>query len=57
MDGWLTLGNYRLFHSGSPRNVPAGHYVNIDHVVEHYRKEHLDEEERKFKKLSEANKE
>lgn len=44
----------RLINSGSPRNVPAGHYVNLDKVVEHYRKQHLDDEERKAKKLAEA---
>jgi hypothetical protein len=32
--------------------VPAGHYVNMDKVVEHYRKQHLDEEDRKAKKLA-----
>lgn len=48
---------HRLIESGSPRNVPAGHYVNIDKVVDHYRKQHLDEEERKAKKLEAAKKE
>lgn len=43
-----------LFGSGSPNNVPAGHYVNLDKVTEHYRKQHLDEEERKAKKLAET---
>lgn len=46
----------RLINSGCPNNVPAGHYANLDHLVEHYRKEHLDEEERKAKKLAEAKK-
>ncbi|KAJ4396837.1 hypothetical protein N0V93_001059 [Gnomoniopsis smithogilvyi] len=46
-----------LLNSGCPNNVPAGHGVNLDHVVEHYRKQHLDEEERKAKKLAEARKE
>ncbi|ROV89961.1 hypothetical protein VMCG_10089 [Cytospora schulzeri] len=41
-----------LIGSGSPHNVPAGHYVNLDKVTEHYRKQHLDEEERKAKKLA-----
>ncbi|KAF3769224.1 hypothetical protein M406DRAFT_355219 [Cryphonectria parasitica EP155] len=45
-----------LINSGSPHNVPAGHYVNLDYLVEHYRKEHLEEEERKAKKLAEAKK-
>lgn len=38
------------FHQGGPFNVPAGHNINLDHVVEHYRNKHLDEEERKAKK-------
>ena len=37
----------RVFHAGSPFNVPAGHNANLDKVVEHYRQQHLDEEERK----------
>lgn len=45
-----------LFNSGCPHNVPAGHYVNLDRVVEHYRKLHLDDEDRKAKKLAQARK-
>ncbi|KAH6682286.1 NADH:ubiquinone oxidoreductase 17.8kD subunit [Plectosphaerella plurivora] len=26
------------------RNIPAGHIANMDHVVEHYRKQHLEQE-------------
>ncbi|KAK3936485.1 hypothetical protein QBC46DRAFT_357435 [Diplogelasinospora grovesii] len=40
-----------VFQHGSPFNVPAGHYINMDKVVAHYRKQHLEEEERKAKKL------
>lgn len=47
---------HRLLNSGCPNNVPAGHGVNLDYIVEHYRKQHLDEEERKAKKLAEAKK-
>ncbi|KAK3330430.1 hypothetical protein B0H66DRAFT_597971 [Apodospora peruviana] len=43
-----------VFQHGSQLNVPAGHYVNLDHVVAHYRKQHLDEEARKAKKLAAA---
>ncbi|KAH8910481.1 hypothetical protein BR93DRAFT_271509 [Coniochaeta sp. PMI_546] len=39
-----------VFHAGSPFNVPAGHNANLDKVVEHYRQQHLDEEERKATK-------
>ncbi|KAK4218787.1 hypothetical protein QBC37DRAFT_178506 [Rhypophila decipiens] len=38
-----------VFQQGSPFNVPAGHGVNLDKVIAHYRKQHLDEEERKAK--------
>lgn len=48
---WLTFAPNRLIDSGSPNNVPAGHYANIDKVIEHYQKQHLDEEARKAKKL------
>ncbi|KAK2069354.1 hypothetical protein P8C59_003940 [Phyllachora maydis] len=41
-----------VFQHGSQLNVPAGHYPNIDKVVEHYRKQHLDAEEAKAKKLA-----
>lgn len=43
-----------VFTHGSPFNVPAGHYVNLDKVIAHYRQQHLDEEARKAKKLAEA---
>jgi len=43
-----------MFQHGSPYNVPAGSGVNLDKVMEHYRKQHLDEEERKAKKLAAA---
>jgi hypothetical protein len=39
--------------SHSPRNIRAGHILNIDEVVEHYRQQHLKEEDRKAKKLAE----
>lgn len=42
----------RLLNSGSPWNVPAGHYANLDQVTEHYRQAHLADEERKAKKLA-----
>ncbi|KAK1758228.1 hypothetical protein QBC47DRAFT_358102 [Echria macrotheca] len=41
-----------VFQHGSPYNVPAGHYINLDKVVAHYHKQHLDEEARKAKKLA-----
>ncbi|ATY59956.1 NADH-ubiquinone oxidoreductase 17.8 kDa subunit [Cordyceps militaris CM01] len=43
------------FQSHAPRNIQAGQLVNLDHVVEHYKKEHLKDEERKAKILAEQN--
>ncbi|KAF4978093.1 hypothetical protein FZEAL_5483 [Fusarium zealandicum] len=34
------------------RNHQAGHLANMDHVVEHYRQQHLKEEDRKATKLA-----
>jgi hypothetical protein len=34
------------------RNIRAGQLMNLDHVVEHYRQEHLKEEDRKAKKIA-----
>ncbi|MBE3046094.1 hypothetical protein IMZ48_26855 [Candidatus Bathyarchaeota archaeon] len=42
----------RSFQSHSPRNIVAGSLVNMDAVTERYRKQHLEEEERKLKKLA-----
>lgn len=52
----LTISD-RAIQAGSPFNVPAGHYANMDKVVAHYRQQHLDEEDRKAqlaKKKAEA---
>ncbi|KAG7292186.1 hypothetical protein NEMBOFW57_002221 [Staphylotrichum longicolle] len=43
-----------VFTHGSPFNVPAGHYANIDKVVAHYKQQHLEDEARKAKKLAAA---
>ncbi|KAI2628963.1 hypothetical protein GGS21DRAFT_526774 [Xylaria nigripes] len=48
----VELKTPELFYSGSPQSVPAGHYINIDHITEHYRKQAAAEEERKAKKLA-----
>ncbi|KAK3693938.1 hypothetical protein B0T22DRAFT_476737 [Podospora appendiculata] len=50
----IELNYPEVFQHGSPFNVPAGHSVNLDKVVSHYRKQHLDEEARKAKKLEAA---
>ncbi|KAL6895772.1 hypothetical protein HDV57DRAFT_480387 [Trichoderma longibrachiatum] len=44
------------FQSHAQRNIQAGHLVNIDHVVEHYRQQHLKAEEKKVAKLAAAGK-
>lgn len=38
--------------SHAARNIVAGSQTNLDHVVAHYRKQHLDEEERKAQLLA-----
>ncbi|EGR50982.1 uncharacterized protein TRIREDRAFT_120836 [Trichoderma reesei QM6a] len=44
------------FQSHAQRNIQAGHLVNMDHVVEHYRQQHLKAEEKKAAKLAAAGK-
>ncbi|KAI1804983.1 hypothetical protein F4811DRAFT_517556 [Daldinia bambusicola] len=41
-----------LLYSGSPWNVPAGHYPSMEHVTAHYRQQAAVEEERKAKVLA-----
>ncbi|KAJ6446135.1 NADH-ubiquinone oxidoreductase subunit [Purpureocillium lavendulum] len=41
------------FQSHAPRNIQAGHLINLDSVVEHYKQQHVKDEERKAKKLAE----
>ncbi|KAI0021468.1 hypothetical protein F4780DRAFT_737505 [Xylariomycetidae sp. FL0641] len=48
----IDLRDPELIFSGSPRNVPAGFYPNMDHLLEHYRKQAIEEEQRKMKKLA-----
>lgn len=35
----LLIPDSRVFNTGSPFNVPAGHTVNLDKVIAHYHKE------------------
>ena len=37
----------RSFNVGSPINVPAGHYANMDKLVAHYKEKQFKEEEEK----------
>lgn len=45
--------NHRALQSHAARNIQAGHLLKLDHVVEHYKQKHLENEERKAKKLAE----
>jgi len=44
---------FRIFNVGSPYNVPAGHYANMDKLIEFYREKANKEEEVKMQKLKE----
>lgn len=35
----LLISYSRIFNTGSPFNVPAGHTVNLDKVIAHYHQE------------------
>ncbi|KAG6041396.1 hypothetical protein E4U41_004494 [Claviceps citrina] len=41
------------FQSHAPRNIQAGQLLKLDHVVEHFKQKHLENEERKANKLAE----
>lgn len=45
------LTNARIMNAGSPYNVPAGSQVQMDKVIEKYKKLANDENERKLEKL------
>ncbi|KAH8675762.1 hypothetical protein BX600DRAFT_184829 [Xylariales sp. PMI_506] len=48
----VDLKTPELINAGSPWNVPAGHRARgLEELTEHYRQQHLEEEERKVKKL------
>ncbi|KAF4594594.1 NADH-ubiquinone oxidoreductase 17.8 kDa subunit [Ophiocordyceps camponoti-floridani] len=49
---WVDVSFPEAIQSYGSRNIPAGHIRRIDDVVEHYRQQHLKEEERKAKKLA-----
>ncbi len=49
--------NCRVFNTGSPYNVPAGHRArNIGELVAHYEKLNAEEEEKKLNDLEERKK-
>lgn len=44
--------DFRIFNTGSPYNVPAGHGTgNLDKVIAHYEKKNKEEQERKMQML------
>lgn len=43
--------------SHASRNIQAGHLANMDHVIEHYRQQHLKVEEKKAARLAAAKEE
>jgi hypothetical protein len=50
---WANSSNFnRAIETHASRNIRAGQLMNLDHVVEHYRQEHLKEEDRKAKKIA-----
>jgi len=55
MDGglvWKSQANkYRIMNVGSPYNVPAGSQVQMDKVIEKYKKLAYEDNERKLEKL------
>jgi hypothetical protein len=49
---WETKANeYRIMNVGSPYNVPAGSQVQMDKVIEKYKKLANEDNERKLEKL------
>ncbi|MCJ1254441.1 hypothetical protein MMC24_002256 [Lignoscripta atroalba] len=46
-----------VFNTGSPWNVPAGHYTNLDSLIAHYEKKNADTQEAKMKTLREGKRE
>ncbi|KAL6869881.1 hypothetical protein ACO1O0_001213 [Amphichorda felina] len=52
---WVDVAYPEALQSHCARNIRAGHIGNIDEIVEHYRQQHLKEEDRKAKKLAAGN--
>ncbi|KAH6898520.1 hypothetical protein B0T10DRAFT_472896 [Thelonectria olida] len=44
---WVDVTYPEAIQSHASRNIPAGHLNNLDYAVEHFRQQHLQEEERK----------
>ena len=45
----------RIFNTGSPWNIPAGHTANMDKLIAHYEKEAVEQQSKKLKDLREGN--
>ncbi|KAI9824238.1 MAG: hypothetical protein M1832_002045 [Thelocarpon impressellum] len=57
-DDWLKACVCRIFNTGSPYNVPAGHGgANLDTLIAHYEKENREVEERKARALETSRRE
>lgn len=39
--------NLRVFNTGSPYNVPAGHSINMEAIIAHYEKRNREVEEKR----------
>ncbi|KAG9257903.1 NADH-ubiquinone oxidoreductase 17.8 kDa subunit [Emericellopsis atlantica] len=48
---WVDVSYPEALQSHAQRNNRAGHMMNLDSVVEHYRKEHVKDQELKMKRL------
>lgn len=46
----MSLTPPRAIQAHAARNIQAGSIANVDHVVAHYRQQHLDAEARKANK-------
>lgn len=52
MPSWnlCLLETIRAINNHANRNIPAGHIANVDNVIAHYRKQHLEQEALKTSK-------
>ena len=42
---------YRIFNTGSPYNVPAGHSIDLGAVIAHYEKQNAATEEKRIERV------
>lgn len=47
----ISLLVYRIFNTGSPYNVPAGHSVDLSTVIAHYEKQNAATEEKRIERV------